>query len=150
MKIGQRDFELSHENKIFFPKTKITKGDLINYYQKIAPFMLPYIKDYPLVMVRYPDGINKEGFYHKERPDYFPPWVTYSAVKLGSGKKQDLILVDEAADLAYLANQGVVVLHSWLSKKDKLTKLLAEGMPALYIGTHALLQKNIKFKKRHP
>jgi len=122
MKVGKREFELTNANKIYFPKSKITKGDLVKYYQKIAPWMLKQIKDYPLVMVRYPDGITKEGWYHKERPSYFPKWVTYDKVRLHSGKFQDYVMADEAADLAYLGDQGVIVIHSWLSKKENLTK----------------------------
>jgi len=122
MRVGKREVPRTHENLIWFPKSKITKGDIIDYYIKIAPYMLPYVKDYPLVMVRYPGGIAKEGWYHKERPPYFPDWVTYDHVKLHSGEYQNYVMADEAADLAYLAQEGTIVLHSWLSKKQTIKK----------------------------
>src|SRR5690606_40073372 len=74
-KYGNRKFSVSNTDKMFFPKEKFTKGDLIDYYEKIAPVMLPYIRDRLITMVRFPDGIKGKQFYQKGAPDYFPKWI---------------------------------------------------------------------------
>jgi bifunctional non-homologous end joining protein LigD len=83
--VDQHTIELSNEDKILFPKSKITKGDLINYYQKIAPFMLPLIHNHLIAMQRFPDGIDQTGFYQKEVGNYFPDWIERTTVKHKAG-----------------------------------------------------------------
>ena len=75
MKIGGHKIDTSHEDKIFFPKAKITKGDVIDYFWRVAKVMLPHVRGRPLAMRRHPDGIEGEGFFQKEVPDYFPRWI---------------------------------------------------------------------------
>jgi bifunctional non-homologous end joining protein LigD len=107
-------------SKILFPRDKITKGDVIDYYTKIAPFTIPYIKDRPLVMQRFPNGIQEEGFYHKAIPNYFPKWIKRKKVKLETDGSQTLVVANKKKDLAYLANQDVLTPHIWLSTTKKL------------------------------
>jgi bifunctional non-homologous end joining protein LigD len=107
------------KNKILFPRAKITKGDVIDYYEKIAPIMLPHIKNRPLVMQRFPNGIKQKGFYQKEVPDYFPRWIKRKRVKLEKNGSQALVTVEKKEDLVYLANQAVITPHVWLSTKNK-------------------------------
>jgi bifunctional non-homologous end joining protein LigD len=71
-------------------------------------------------MQRFPDGIAKEGFYQKQIPDYFPDWVAHKEVTLKKGDKQSLVVIDNRDSLVYLANQGVLVFHAWLSTTDAI------------------------------
>lgn len=107
--------EFTHLDKIIFPQDKLTKKDVITYYQKITPFLLPHIKNHLIVMQRFPEGIDQEGFYQKQISDYFPSWIQRKTINLKKGEKQTVLLVNTQDDLAYLANQNVIVFHSWLS-----------------------------------
>jgi len=108
---------------VLFPDAGITKGDLIDYYERIAERMLPHLADRPLVLQRFPDGIEREGFYQKQRGDYFPDWIPSARVEVGtSDRTQELVVCDRKATLAYLANQAAIALHPWLSRRDALDR----------------------------
>ncbi len=119
IKLGRYVIEITNFDKILFPKSKITKGDLINYYAKVAQFMLPYTKDRPISMVRFPSGINKEGFFQKEAGSYFPKWIKTKKIKKEDGHV-NYVIINNAAILVYLANQACISPHIWLSKIDKI------------------------------
>lgn len=110
----------THPDKILFPKSKITKKDLFLYYQKIAPAMIPKMKDRPVSMLRYPSGIKGEGFYQKNIADYFPSWIKSVPVGRKEKKAIRMLLCNDEATLLYLANQGCITPHIWLSRYDKL------------------------------
>ena len=116
---GKYSFKTSNEEKIFFPKSKITKGDLIDYYNKIADVMIPHIKDRPVSMLRLPDGIKGESFFQKDASDYFPDWTQTIKVKKKGGYVHH-VLCNNKATLVYLANQACITPHVWLSKAQKL------------------------------
>lgn len=116
---GRYSVDVSREDKILFPRDGITKGDLVDYYHRIADRLLPWIEDRPLVMQRFPDGIDEDGFYHKQVPGHFPDWVTRQRVPVSDGE-QDLVVCDNRATLAVLADQGCITLHPWLSRRDRL------------------------------
>jgi bifunctional non-homologous end joining protein LigD len=120
MKVGPYSIETSNEDKVFFPQSGITKGDLIQYYRDIAPVMLPHLQGRPLTMHRFPDGIQEEGFYHKEVPDYFPQWVDRVTVRKKEGGTNEQVVCNKAATLVYLANQACITLHTWLSRADRM------------------------------
>jgi bifunctional non-homologous end joining protein LigD len=120
LKFGKYTVEISKVDKIFFPDEGYTKGDLINYFKDISDIMLPYLEDRALVMLRYPDGINGESFYHKDAPDYFPEWIKTKAIKKEEGGIVNHVICNNAATLVYIANQGCITPHIWLSKIDKL------------------------------
>lgn len=122
MKVDGREIEISHPDKVLFPESGITKKDLVDYYVKIAEHMLPFIHDRPLVMRRFPDGLEGEGFYQKEVPEYFPDWISTVEVELKKGGTQQLVVADNAATLAYLANQACLTPHVWLSTVDSLNE----------------------------
>ena len=111
--------EISHPDKVLFPKKKITKGEMVQYYEKIAPLMLPYLKDRPLTLHRFPSGINESGFYQKNASDYFPDFIKTVEVETEEGTNTQIICNDTKS-LVYLANQGTIVFHIWLSRKDKM------------------------------
>jgi bifunctional non-homologous end joining protein LigD len=113
-------FSVSNVDKTLFLPSLVTKGDLISYYCKIAQFMLPFTKNHPLTMVRYPNGIKKEGFYQKDAPEYFPKWIERIRIPKSEGGKTNYAIANSADTLAYLANQGCITPHLWLSRTDKL------------------------------
>ena len=119
MKIGNQNVEITHPNKVLFPEDGITKAEVIEYYRNIAEVILPYLKDRPLVMNRYPDGIAKTSFVQQSISDYFPDWIDRVEVKKEGGSVIHVVC-QQAATLVYLANQDCLVLHTWLSKRDRL------------------------------
>lgn len=116
---GKREFDASNEDKRLFPDGGPTKGDVISYYEKIADVMLPHLRDRPLVLRRCPDGIDAECFYQKQVGTHFPDWVGRTKVEKRGGGSQTLVVADSKATLAYLADQAALVLHPWLSRKDR-------------------------------
>jgi bifunctional non-homologous end joining protein LigD len=113
-----RLFEISNPEKILFPDDGITKSEMVDYYTRIAPAMLPHLKGRAIVMLRYPDGINGESFFHKETPDYFPSWIERISLPKEGGRV-NYVVCDEAADLAYIAGQACITPHTWLSRYDR-------------------------------
>jgi bifunctional non-homologous end joining protein LigD len=113
--------ELSNTGKVFFPDPGITKGDLVGYYRGIARRILPYLRDRPLVMGRYPDGIRGERIVQKNIPGYFPPWVNRVEVRKVGGELCQVIC-DKPATLVYLANQACIEMHTFLSKTSALDR----------------------------
>lgn len=117
-----RTLEFTHLDKVLFPKSNITKRDIIQYYQNIASWFLSQADNRLMVMHRFPEGIDHEGFYQKQISDYFPSWINRYTVDLKKGGSQTLLIVDSPASLMYLANQLVIEFHSWLSSIDDINK----------------------------
>lgn len=121
IKLNNHTIELSSLDKLMFPDSGITKGDLIDYYRRIADTMLPHVRQRPVTMHRFPDGIDETGFYQKEAPDYFPDWIDRVSIYVEEeDAAQPQIVCNSAAALVYLANQGCITPHVWLSRVDKL------------------------------
>ncbi|MGD8849456.1 MAG: non-homologous end-joining DNA ligase [Anaerolineales bacterium] len=120
MKIGSHEIEISNRQKVFFPESGITKGDLIDYYHTVAEVMLPHIKRYPVSMQRFPDGLEGEGFFNKDAPDYFPEWIETVEFPKREGGSFEAPIVDSTAALLYLADQAVVTFHPYLSRAEHL------------------------------
>jgi bifunctional non-homologous end joining protein LigD len=113
--------ELSNTGKVLFPEPQITKGELAGYYRDMAGRMLRYLRDRPLVMERYPDGITGERIVQKNVPRYFPAWVTRTEVKKQDGTLLQVV-GDKPATLVYLANQACVEMHVFLSRIGALDR----------------------------
>lgn len=120
IKVGKQTIAVSNPDKLIYQKDAITKQQVIEYYVRIAKYMLPYLKDRPLSMQRFPDGIAQEGFYQKDAGEYFPDWIKTYAIKKEEGGKVHHVLVNDAATLAYIATQLCLVFHVWLSKIPKV------------------------------
>jgi len=120
LKIGKYNVEITHPERVMFDTSKITKQEIITYYQSVAPLMLPYLKKRPISMQRFPLGIEQEGFYQKEAGSYFPHWITTHAIAKDNGELVNYVVVDNAATLIYLVNQSCITFHPWLSKIDKI------------------------------
>jgi bifunctional non-homologous end joining protein LigD len=120
-RFGNITVELTHLDKPFFPEDGISKGDLVGYYRAIAPRMLPYLRDRPLVMGRYPDGITGEGIVQKNAGRHFPDWISRAEVPKRDGTVSQVIC-DKPATLVYLANQACIELHVFLSRLAALDR----------------------------
>lgn len=119
MKVGDRQIDISNRDKVFFPEAGITKGDLVDYYRDIAGTLLPHARGRPVSMHRLPDGIDGGDFYQKDVPDHFPDWIPRVEVEKDEGTLHHLV-IDEAATLVFLADQGCITPHVWLSRVDDL------------------------------
>jgi bifunctional non-homologous end joining protein LigD len=119
MRIGSYDVKITRPGKILFPEDGITKGDLIEYYRRIARWMLPHLRGRPIMMQRYPDGIDKPGFFQKAAARYYPDWIETATVeKVGGTVKH--VICENVSTLIYLANQACITPHVWLSRVDRL------------------------------
>lgn len=121
-KLDGHRFSVSSLNKVFFPKEEYTKGDVIEYYERISKIMLPHIKNKMLTMIRFPNGIDDKKFFQKDTPDYFPDWIERKCIKKKNGGQTHYVICNKKATLVYLANQACITPHIWLSKKDKPRK----------------------------
>ena len=113
---GKISVEITHPDKIYFPKDKVTKKMVAEYYQSIAAYILPYLKDRPESLKRNPNGIDDEGFFHKDAGENAPDFIKSFAVYSASSKKEiDYIICNDKATLAYLNNLGCIELNPWHS-----------------------------------
>ena len=114
---------ISNPEKIYFPEDGYTKQAFIDYYQYVSQWMLPYLKDRPLVMTRYPDGIHGKSFYQKDAPDFAHDWLRREAV-LSEESQRDLnfFVCDDEQSLLYVANMAAILLHLWSSKAGSLER----------------------------
>ena len=110
---------LSNTGKVLFPEDGITKGELIEYYGRVADWMLPYLRDRPIAMARFPDGITRQRIFQKNPAGYYPDWVTSVEVEKQGGTLRHVVC-DKAATLLYLANQACIEFHVFLSRVDSL------------------------------
>jgi bifunctional non-homologous end joining protein LigD len=110
---------ITHPEKVLFPDDGITKGELAAYYEAVAPVMLPYIKGRPVTMERYPDGIDKPGFMHKNVTRGFPDWLQ----RVQTPKKGGTVnypLVNDLPSLLWITNQNCITPHVWTSRLPNL------------------------------
>jgi len=118
---GHKKVKLSHIDKIYWPKEKITKGDLINYYAQVSSVILPYLKDKPLSLNRHPEGITKPSFFQKDvNTTHIPKWAKTTKVLSESTQKEiDYLVCNDKPTLLYLANLGCIEINPWLSTYKK-------------------------------
>ncbi|HEV8123427.1 MAG TPA: DNA ligase D [Gemmatimonadales bacterium] len=113
--------QVTNRDKVFWPEDGYTKGDLIEYYRAIAPWLLPYLHDRPVVLTRYPDGIAGKNFFQKDAPGHVPAWLR--TVRLWSEQAQrdiDYFVCENEDGLVYLANLASIPLHIWASRVETL------------------------------
>ncbi|RJQ46132.1 MAG: DNA ligase D [Gaiellales bacterium] len=119
--LGGHVVSLTHLRKPFWPEEGYTKFDLIDYYYRVAPFLLPHLRGRPLTLKRYPDGYGSEPFFQKEAPTETPDWVNRVAVHSeAKGAQVDLIVCEDAATLLFLANIACISQNPWLSRVGSL------------------------------
>ena len=116
--VGRRKVPFSHPDKALFTNPEITKRRLAEHYENVAEAMLPLVRDRPLALQAFPNGIDDKGFFLKSVPRYFPEWIkTVTVPKKGGTLTQ--VEAGDAATLVYLAGQNVVTPHIWLSRADE-------------------------------
>ncbi|MEJ2504596.1 MAG: non-homologous end-joining DNA ligase, partial [Gemmatimonadota bacterium] len=117
----RREVRLTNLDKVFWPGDGYTKGDLVRYYEAIAEWILPYLRDRPLVLTRYPDGIDGKSFYQKDMPDWAPDWIRTETV-WSEGSERDLsyVICDDVDTLLWVANSASIPLHIWHSRVGSL------------------------------
>jgi bifunctional non-homologous end joining protein LigD len=119
--VEERTVPFTNLDKVFWPEDGYTKGDLIEYHRQVAEWMLAYLEDRPLVMTRYPDGIEGKSFFQKDAPPYAPEW--FRRVTLwseGSERELSYFVAEDLESLLYVINLGTIPLHIWSSRIETL------------------------------
>jgi bifunctional non-homologous end joining protein LigD len=121
---GKRELRLSSLDKVFFPEDGITKGDLLAYYRRVAPAVVPHLRDRPFTMKRYPDGAHGKFFFQKDAPKHMPEWiprVEYRSTSRETREKRTIAypLVNDELALLWMVNMGCIDLNAWYSRVDK-------------------------------
>lgn len=120
IKINGHELTITNRQKVYWPKEKITKGDLIDYYNSIHKYILPYLKNRPQSLRRNPNGIKDDGFFQKDAGESIPKWIKTKAIEAESAHKTiDYILCNDLATLLYLNNLGCIELNPWNSRITK-------------------------------
>lgn len=120
---GKINVKITNVNKVFWPEEGLTKGDVINYYQSISKYILPYLKDRPESLYRNPNGINEKGFYHKDAGDEAPDWIeSHNIFSKSVNKNINYIICNNDATLAYLNNLACIEFNPWHSTIKQLDK----------------------------
>ncbi len=121
--IEGKTLKLSNLDKMFFPAAGFTKGQLIDYYIRIASCLLPHLKNRPVTLIRYPDGAGGKFFYEKDAPNYTPEWVkTFPVPRRKGGTDIRYILVNDLATLVWCANVGTIEFHSFLHRAPAIER----------------------------
>jgi bifunctional non-homologous end joining protein LigD len=118
IRVGRQSVRLTRPEKVLFPEERIDKRELAEYYEHIAETMLPYLRDRPITMERFPDGIDGPRLVQKQAAAYFPRWIRTAPMSKQNGTVRHVVCQD-AATLVYLANQACITPHVWLSRIDK-------------------------------
>jgi bifunctional non-homologous end joining protein LigD len=119
VEVGGQTVKLTNQDKVLFPNDGYTKGDLVAYYRAVAPAILPYLRDNPLTMERYPDGIDvARGIWEKQLPKYAPDWVNRATIAPSTGepRKVTYVVCDDEATLVWIGNLAAITLHIWYSR----------------------------------
>ena len=115
--VDGHDLKLTNLKKIYWPKEKITKGEMLKYYYNIAGCIMPYMKDRPQSLNRFPNGINGESFYHKNMGGKVDKWLkTFKRFSESSGEPKDFLICTDTASLIYMANLGCIEMNPWHSR----------------------------------
>ena len=121
--VEDRKIQVSNLEKVLYPKAGFAKGQVIDYYIRIAPVLLPHLRDRPLTMKRYPDGVDGEFFYEKNCPSHRPKWVQTAKVwSEGNQRAMNYCLANDLPTLVWAANLADLELHTSLSRKDDLDR----------------------------
>jgi bifunctional non-homologous end joining protein LigD len=122
VRVGSRTLSVSNLDKVLFPRDGYTKGNLIDYYRGVAEWILPHLRDRPLTLQRYPDGIGAQSFFEKHLPRGLPDWVPRESVTSPEGHRSHTtyMLCNDEPTLVYVANLASIVLHVWTSRAETI------------------------------
>ena len=117
--IGGHDIKFTNLSKVFWPEDAISKRDMLNYYYQVVPYMLPYMKDRPQTLNRFPNGIHGKSFYQKDVTDKVPSWIeTYQYFSQGDEREKHFLVCTDEASLLYIASLGCIEMNPWSSRKQ--------------------------------
>ena len=117
----EKTVTFSNLKKIYWPEERYTKGDLIEYYRAVSAWMLPYLRDRPAVLTRFPDGIDGKSFYQKDAPEFAPDWMRTIPIWSEDTQREIRYFVcDDVESLLYIANMGSIPIHIWASRVGSL------------------------------
>ena len=123
VEVDGRTLKLSNLDKVLYPEVGFTKGEVLDYYTRIAPVLLPHLRSRPLTLKRYPDGVEAGYFYEKQCPSHRPPWVETAAVWSGHNERNiDFCLVNNLATLVWVANLASLELHTALHQAPDINR----------------------------
>ncbi len=149
--VNKHQIKLSNLDKIFWPNKNYTKSDLINYYIKIYPYLEIYLKNRPLSLKIYPDGIEGKSFYQKNCPDHAPDWLTTTPIYSEHRKNIiNWIIVNNLSDLIWISNHAAIELHSWFSTLNHPQKpdfAVFDLDPGLKTGFKETIEISLLLKK---
>jgi bifunctional non-homologous end joining protein LigD len=151
VEVAGREVKVTNPEKVFFPMSGLTKGDLVQYYVDVADAVLHHVARRPMQMKRHPNGVEGDFFYQKRVPNPHPEWLETVHINYPSGNEADFPVVTDAAGLAWIANLGCIELHTWHSRVDDVTRpdyLLidldpSEGNPWSHVREIALAGKQV-------
>ena len=151
VRIAGKDVALTNQDKVFFPERNLSKGDLVRYYVDQAPAIVPHVRQRPMQLLRYPNGVDGKFFYQKRVPQPHPEWLETFEIRFPSGRSADFPVINDAAGLAWIANLGCIDLHTWGSRIDDLERpdyLLVDldpsvGNPFAHVREIALVVKEL-------
>lgn len=118
-KINGQDVKFQNLSKIYWPARKVTKRDMLNYYYQVAPFILPYLKDRPQTLNRYPNGITGKAFYQRDVKGKVPKWVQTHPYTDSDNQEKEVIICNNEATLLYIAALGCIEINAWSSTLKK-------------------------------
>jgi bifunctional non-homologous end joining protein LigD len=117
--INGHDIKFTNLSKVFWPEGQISKRDMLNYYYQVVPYMLPYMKDRPQTLNRFPNGIYGQSFYQKDVTGKVPSWIgTYEYYSEGDDRKKNFLVCTNEASLLYIASLGCIEMNPWSSRAD--------------------------------
>ena len=122
LKVGGASIEVSNLDKVFYPETGFTKGQMIDYYVRISPALLPHLKDRPITLKRYPNGVDGFFFYEKRCPPHRPSWVKTAKVSRTGGGDIDYCVMNDLPALIWAVNLADLELHTFLHKAPAVTR----------------------------
>jgi bifunctional non-homologous end joining protein LigD len=120
--VGKSEVRLTNLNKVFWPETGLTKGDLLQYYADVSAVLLPHLRDRAMVMKRYPHGASGEFFFMKRAPSPRPDWIQLCSIEHESGNIIDFPMIQDLAALLWVVNLGCIDLNQWYARCDDIDR----------------------------
>ncbi|HMI01401.1 MAG TPA: DNA ligase D, partial [Pedobacter sp.] len=115
-KVNGRELKFTHLSKLYWPEDKVTKRDMFNYYYRVADYILPYLKDRPMSLNRFPGGIHAKSFYQKDVKDKAPDWADTFPYTTSEGEHKEYLLSNDEAALLWMASLGCIEMNPWFSR----------------------------------
>src|SRR5438477_696548 len=120
---ARNEQQISNPQKILYPASQFNKRDVVNYYQRVAPFLLPHFRNRPITLKRYPNGVYGEAFYEKDAPGFTPNWVKkFPVPRREGGPDINYILINDVRTLRWAANMAALELHPFLHRVPRIER----------------------------